>query len=105
MLKVKPESIPDTLKDIPQWVVWRKQKKAKSADKYHKIPLEPINLKASGPENPDNWLDFDSAVRLLEGKEGQVDGLAIYLTADLGIAIIDVSQSRSYFYRRHQLRK
>jgi uncharacterized protein (DUF927 family) len=72
-LKINPDNIPQSLKDLKQWAVWKPIKSAGS-DKPGKIPLYTrINPLTNEPEvcaasvkDPATWMTFDEASKMLK---------------------------------------
>jgi putative DNA primase/helicase len=52
----KPENIPDELKALDQWVLWRSEKKNKKGE-LTKVPYQPNGRRASST-NPRTWSSF-----------------------------------------------
>ena len=62
ILPVKSENIPDLLKSINQWVVW-KSFKQKSGDRFDKVPICPESGRAINGLDPVNHLSFEFALK------------------------------------------
>jgi hypothetical protein len=71
-----PENIPEELKALKQWVMYRLVKKA-GKDKLEKVPYQTDGVKAS-TTNSKTWCSFEQAVEAFE-KEG-FDGIGFVFT-------------------------
>src|SRR5271157_4522148 len=87
-LKVIPENIPEELKALNQWVVWKPiQEKGKS--KPRKIPLSwQVNiltgkkeLSAASCNDPKTWMTFEDAMSLLNSTK-KYKGLQVALSPE-----------------------
>ena len=88
-LSVNTLSIPDDLKALPRWVLWRYTKKKKPNGEFvwSKVPFTTANAYASST-NEATWCTFDEAADAL--LMGDYDGLGIVLGGDLhGIDLDD----------------
>jgi len=89
-------NIPDELKRIPQWVLWRleyNQQGRLTKVPYYK-PSKQTERKAE-PDNPSTWMDFERTVYCLDyflpGKdEAMQTGVGFVLTEETGIVAIDI---------------
>lgn len=86
-MKVVVENIPDELKKLPQWVLWRAAKTADGKDT--KMPYTPDGSLAS-PSNPGTWSTFDEVIEALP----DFDGINFVITKASGIIGIDVDDAR-----------
>lgn len=66
------ESIPQELKNLPNWICWKAVPKPRPDDPEHigKIPINPRTGGNAQSNNPDTWTDFDTAVRASEQYSG-----------------------------------
>jgi putative DNA primase/helicase len=89
-LAVIPESIPDTLKAIDQWVVWRCfwQK-----GKWDKPPLQSHSGNLASTTNPNSWSTFDAAMAAYEA--GTVDGIGFVFAKQNRLVGIDLDHCRN----------
>jgi hypothetical protein len=55
------ESIPQELKDIPQWVCWQSVDRG---GKMTKVPINPHTGRAASSTNPSTWSTFDCAAKV-----------------------------------------
>ena len=87
-LPVNVLSIPDDLKAMPRWVLWRNVHRTKSNGKvWTKMPFTTMGSAASST-NPATWCTFDEAAYAY--LMGDFDGLGIVLGGDLhGIDLDD----------------
>lgn len=85
ILEVNPEHVPQFLKDHPHWVVWRRVKRGQ---KWTKPPFDPRTGKAAKVNDPATWSDFDTALKVYQGKH-KWDGIGFMLTDALGLVGFD----------------
>jgi len=79
----EPASIPDELRHLKQWVVWRKAKL-----RNDKPPLNARTLGNASSTNPDTWASFTEAVAAVAA--GRADGVGFVFTEDDPYAFIDL---------------
>ena len=72
---VIPEKIPQELKDIPQWVVWRAMPKD---GKWTKPPYDAKTGGSASHSDPATWADYPTALKTYQ--TGSYDGIGIVLT-------------------------
>jgi putative DNA primase/helicase len=87
--RLNPDRIPEELKAIDQWVVWKYL--ADDLDRVSKpsySALEPSER--AWPNQPESWAPFRVARRVWGFGGLGFDGIAIVLTADLGIVGVDI---------------
>lgn len=77
ILPVKSENIPNLLKSVNQWVVW-KSFKHKSDGRFDKVPICPASGKSVNGLSPVNQLSFELALKAYQAGFG--DGIGIALT-------------------------
>src|SRR5260370_2878451 len=88
-LLLLPDKIPQELRDIAQWVVWRYQWRK---DKWTKPPYCARSGKPAKTSDPETWCDYPTA--LASYKSSKCDGIGIVLTEALGIVGIDLDKCR-----------
>ena len=71
------ERVPQELKDLPQWVVWRKEERE---GKPTKVPYIPGTKRRASTTNPDTWASFESAVASCA--LGNFDGIGFVFSKD-----------------------
>ncbi len=66
------ENIPQTLKNLPNWICWKAIPQPRPDDPEHigKIPINPKTGGNAQSNNPDTWTDFDTAVKASEQHSG-----------------------------------
>lgn len=94
VLAVIPESIPQTLKAIPRWVVW---KLVLDGKKWKKIPYQ-TNGRMAKSTDPSTWSTYEDALDsyLIDGFDGigiTIDGSGDFQGIDLDDCIIDGKMS------------
>ena len=89
-LPVQFENIPQTLRDIPQWVCWRYE--YRDGKKWTKPPCQTNGIHASSTD-PQTWSTFEAVREAYE--KGGFDGVGIVLTANMGIVGIDLDHMTS----------
>ncbi len=80
-LPVKVENIPQELKDIPRWVLWRLEiKEDKNGKKsWSKVPKTSTGKNAS-VDNPSTWTSFNQAIEAYQN--GEFDGVGVVMVKD-----------------------
>lgn len=66
------ESIPQELKNLPNWICWKAVPQPRPDDPEHigKIPINPRTGGKAQSNNPDTWTDFDTAFKASEQHSG-----------------------------------
>ncbi|OAT79319.1 AAA family ATPase [Desulfotomaculum copahuensis] len=82
---MRTENIPQELKDVSQWVVWRAERKGNG--KIDKIPYNWISGSKASTVNPADWMTFEHAVK---GYNKGYDGIGFVLTKDDAFVGIDL---------------
>lgn len=90
---LKPDKIPDVLKQKTQWVLWRSTKK-KGQKKPAKVPHSPKTGRPADPTDPKNWASFAEAFAELESQPQHYTGLGFALAEDDGLVGIDLDGCR-----------
>jgi putative DNA primase/helicase len=90
-LVVIPESIPDELKAIDQWVVWR-YLWLKDRQKWDKPPLQSHGGNLASTTNPKTWSTFDAA--MFAYGTGTVDGIGFVFAKKNRLTGIDLDHAR-----------
>ena len=88
ILKPKLENIPDDLKALDQWVVWRLGEK--SSGKPTKIPYSAVTGMMAKTNTPTTWTDFDTAWEYYQ--KHKFSGVGFVLTKDDPFAGIDLDR-------------
>lgn len=79
ILVVQPESIPQQLKVIPHWVLWKLgDLKTDGSGRYGKLPVNTQGITCNA-HDPRNWLTFEEALALYRSGNGRFAGIAIDL--------------------------
>ena len=85
--RVRPENIPDVLKETPQWLLWNYEERKPGT--YSKVPYNANDPETRGSAtNPETWSDFDTVFRRYS--EGKSDGIGFVFTEDGGLIGIDI---------------
>ncbi len=84
VLEVIPENIPEVLKSINHWVVFRLVKRG---EKWTKPPYDAKTGNDAKVNDSNTWSDFATAYRAYQ--TGKYDGIGIVLTDDMGITGFD----------------
>lgn len=73
-------AIPQTLKDVPQWICWRYCPDPSNPNKPTKKPVNAHTGNVCNAHAQANWADFQTALQRFEN--GGVDGVGFVLTVD-----------------------
>lgn len=85
MKKPNFENIALTMKSLPQFVMWRAEKKEDGS--YSKVPYQ-INGEKASSTNPNHWGSFDKVQKAYE--QGGFDGIGFVFTKESRIVGIDI---------------
>jgi primase-polymerase (primpol)-like protein len=99
---VLPKKIPEVLKGIPNWLVWKyawnPNKKRKDGSgvlgEYDKPPFNARTRALADTTNPATWCAFDTAWAAYQS--GHWNGIGIVLTEEMGIVGIDLDRCVNY---------
>lgn len=80
------DSVPDGLKQLPQWVVWKKETDEKG--KVKKVPRNPITGYGASSTDPETWNTFITARDIYEETKGY-DGIG-FVFNNSGIVGVDL---------------
>ncbi len=83
------ENIPQVLKDRPQWVCWRREKRV---GKVTKIPYSVRSGQAASSTDPSTWATYDEAMRSYE--RGGCTGIGYVFSSDDDFCGVDLDNSR-----------
>ena len=72
-------NIPQTQKHLSRWILWRLERRDGNQTK---VPYR-IDGKKASPTNPNDWTDFETALRAFDPEK--YDGLGFVLTKEDGI--------------------
>lgn len=85
--RVRPENIPDVLRETPQWLLWNYEERKPGT--FSKVPYNANDPETRGSAtNPKTWSDFDTVFRRYS--EGKSDGIGFVFTEDGGLIGIDI---------------
>lgn len=85
-LKVIPENIPDELKKLKQWTLWKYHKKEDGT--FDKPNYQPNGAYAV-VDNPDTWSTFETVLTAYQ-KDDSFDGIGFVVTKESGIVGMDL---------------
>lgn len=88
-LPVKPENIPDELKSLKRWCVWKYEL---VNGRWTKIPYHPLNNWRASSNNPDTWATFKSCIDKYERstKSGHIAGVGFFLDKEDDLVGCDI---------------
>jgi hypothetical protein len=79
--------LPKSLKAFARWMPWRFVKKG---GKWSKVPIDPANPSQFGSHsNPDHWMPFSDAMKMVASSTGSLDGLKIVPGEEITILDLD----------------
>jgi primase-polymerase (primpol)-like protein len=94
-LPVDAENIPESLRRLRQFGVWRFEKftdEETGEIEWDKIPVNACTGRRASSTNPATWCDYNRAVRAYQ--TGDYDGLAFFLRSGGGLVGIDLDKCR-----------
>ena len=81
------QNIPEDMKAIPQWVIWRLEDKGEG--KTSKVPYQATRGYRASCKKPEDWVDFETAINSLK-KHRKVTGISFALAANDPFAFVDI---------------
>lgn len=95
MVTLITENIPEEMKKLPQWVVWRLETRRdkNGSEKITKVPYQTNGIKAA-VDNPNTWTTFERAVKAVNSTQGKFTGIGFVFTKEAGILGIDFDNVR-----------
>lgn len=90
ILEVNTLEIPEELKELPQWVLWRAEWDNKKQE-YKKVPYSYAGYKASST-NSDTWTVFDAIYNIYE-QNNSYDGIGFMLSDNDNYAVLDIDNA------------
>lgn len=96
MGQLQPENIPAELKQIDNWVLWKREDRD---SKQTKVPYQRNGRKAASTAS-DTWTNFPAAVSAYQTGRGKYDGIGFCLTEETPIGI-DLDHCRCPAFVNH----
>ena len=90
IIEVNALEIPEELKELPQWVLWRAEWNEKQ-QQFSKVPYSFSGYRASST-NKDTWTIFDVINRLNEDNENY-NGIGFMLSDDDNYIVLDIDNA------------
>ena len=89
-LPVNVDSIPEEMKILKNWVLWKYEdrKNSKGEIKKTKVPYQ-VNGKKAESTNSDTWGSFENAIKTLNRLPDKFDGIGFVFSEDSGIMGLD----------------
>ncbi|RIO52583.1 DUF927 domain-containing protein, partial [Staphylococcus hominis] len=87
ILEVNTLEIPEELKELPQWVLWRAEWDNKKQE-YKKVPYSYTGYNASSTDS-DTWTVFDAIYNIYE-QNNSYDGIGFMLSNNDNYAVLDI---------------
>src|SRR3954464_7641684 len=84
---VNSKSIPQELRDLPQWVCWKWGTKADG--KPTKVPIRAIDGGNASSTEPEDWTSFQNAFNAWRMGHGNVAGVGFVFTEEAGYVGVD----------------
>lgn len=92
-LPVRPELIPEAIKHLDQWVVWKAEPK-EGGQGMSKVPYTVQGYKASSI-NPNTWTDYYTALAGYQEEDSGWDGIGFTVRKETQIILLDFDHVRS----------
>lgn len=86
-LTIDPATIPQELRDLPQWVNWKAVRLEDG--RITKVPMNPRTSRKASSSDPSTWCDFDTVFRGAE----RFTGIGFVVTADDPYTAIDLDHA------------
>lgn len=96
-LPVNVDSIPEEMKTLKNWVVWKyeNRKTSKGEIKKTKVPYQ-VNGKKAKSTNPDTWDSFENVIKTLDRFPDKFDGVGFVFSQDSGIMGLDFDRVKDH---------
>ena len=91
---ISDSNIPDTIRDIQQWICWREEERD---GKPTKIPTKPYDTSGSPnarSDEPSHWRDFDTALTYHREGRTKTDGVGFVFSTETEIVGVDLDSCR-----------
>lgn len=92
-LGVDPDSIPDELQELEQWVCWRYEL-AEGRGEWTKVPIDSNTGEYASSTDPDTWGSFEDALAYYDQRETDTDGIGVVVSDEDLIVGIDLDDCR-----------
>lgn len=91
------DSIPEEMKTLKNWVVWKyeNRKTSKGEIKKTKVPYQ-VNGKKAKSTNPDTWDSFENVIKTLDRFPDKFDGVGFVFSQDSGIMGLDFDRVKDH---------
>lgn len=96
-LPVNVDSIPEEMKTLRNWVVWKyeNRKNSKGEIKKTKVPYQ-VNGKKAKSTDRDTWDSFENVIKIFEKHPGKFDGVGFVFSQDTGIMGVDFDHVKDH---------
>src|SRR5215212_4252381 len=78
---------PDSMKDLEQWLAWRREKRH---GEWTKIPYSPLTKTKADTTIPETWASYEEAVKAC--KDHGYDGIGFVFTPDDDLCGVDLDK-------------
>ena len=92
---IHADAIPEELKGLRRWVVWRAVPNIDPQKKARKVPINPKTGKPASATNPSTWASFEVAQEALRRAPQTYVGLMFALDPEDGYVIVDLYKCRN----------
>jgi putative DNA primase/helicase len=92
-LAVRPEPIPDELRDRDQWVAWRYEWD-KARDEWTKIPVDVATGRFAKSTDPETWASFEDVHAYHQREETDTDGVGFVVSDGDAVVGLDLDDCR-----------
>lgn len=86
------DNIPQELRELPQWLVWRYEDNG--GEKPTKVPYSPRHKRHASSTNAADWTTFQEAAALWAAEPQTYNGIGFVFTANDPYAVIDLDDAR-----------
>jgi len=87
-------NIPNELKELPQWVCWKPEKRN---EKLTKVPISPFSEQKASVNDPKSWNTFKKALNFAEARKNNgIAGIGFVFTGGDPYCGIDIDNCRDY---------
>jgi len=94
VLSVTPQTIPEELRKIPNWVCWQLMFKVGATKPWTKVPMNARTGYPAKTNDPSTWVPFGEALKAALESPDRYDGIGFVFTVEAGYVGVDLDQCR-----------
>lgn len=91
---ITEDTIPDTIREIEQWICWREKDRDGKATKIPTKPYRTSGTPNAKTDDPSHWRDFDTALEYHQSGRIETTGIGFVFSTETEIVGIDLDSCR-----------